>query len=65
MHIDLTDNEVKELVVVLESFLPEFSAEIDSVNQYDWHDDLRNDALTLDRILNKLRQLKTTVRPGT
>lgn len=58
MNIELSKNEVNELVLVLESFIPEFNSEIDSILKADLQDELKNDAVILNNVLNKLRGLK-------
>jgi hypothetical protein len=58
MHLELTDSERDELVLILESVIPELRAEIASTVSYNWHDELKNEEAILNSVLEKLKNLK-------
>ena len=58
MNLDITDKERDKLVMVLESYIPELRGEIASGVKHDWKLAMKEEKVTLNEVLNRLKQLR-------
>ncbi len=58
MNLDITVKERDKLVMVLENYIPELRGEIASGVKHDWKIAMKEEKVTLNEVLKRLKQLR-------